>query len=312
MAARSWSVGRTMEMAGFARASARRRDERLGIHVLVDTDCPRWLACAVRDALVPQRPGGEVLVGALDEAPGDPAEADAALFLVRGGSCVRVARDYVACGVPVALVVEDALDTPRLPEVASGDLALVAGSDEDALLDRLSSWLSSSVGKQVALGANFPFCRERVCDALVRRCALQNAGVCALPFASGSDFPVMTANQMRLALDLSAANGRGLEAARLLDLAGVLAGAVVSRAAARGLLSVLPGLGLLVRSGVAAGGTLVLGEALRLRFSDGVDLPFSRPGATAPRSVATIAAPTGRKGPASSALEYMIIGGEAS
>ena len=82
----------------------------------------------------------------------------------------------------------------------------------------------------------------------------------------GSDLPLMTANQAKLALDIAAAHGRALEPARALELAGVVGGGLAWRAVARTLVSMLPGLGTLARVGVAYGGTLATGAALRLRF----------------------------------------------
>ena len=62
MSGRAWSVGRTAEVAGFARAAARRRDEGLRLLVLVDGTCPRWVIEATKGALLPERSSAEVIV----------------------------------------------------------------------------------------------------------------------------------------------------------------------------------------------------------------------------------------------------------
>lgn len=311
MSGRSWSVGKTAEVAGFARASARRRDERLLLHVLVDSACPHWIGCAVRDALVPQRPGGEVLVYGFLGAPHDPRDVDAAIMLVGERSSVEVPLTYARRGIPVALVAEGALDAPAFSEdeQSLANVSVVAGSSREALLDKLSRWLCSVIDKEVALAANFPFCRDVVVDGMVRRCALQNAGVTVLPLVSGSDFPVMTANQMRLALDVSAAYGKGLEPSRALELSGVLGLALAWRMVSRRLVAALPGLGLFARAGIALGGTLLTGEALRLRFDAPRLRPFSREGSSPVASLGGEPLP-----PVSStdAEGYVTIGGNAS
>ena len=52
MSGKGWSVGRVAEVAGFARAATRGRDERISAHVLVDPEAPRQLVLAVRDSNV--------------------------------------------------------------------------------------------------------------------------------------------------------------------------------------------------------------------------------------------------------------------
>lgn len=268
MSRRGWSVGRVSEVAGFARAASRGRDERLLLHVLVDSLCPRELALAVRDALVPERPGARVEVRRLAGArPGDELP-DAAVALVAPGSDVSAVRAYARAGVPVGVVVEGALEAPEL-DLEEGPAALVgvvAASSADALPDKLAAWLVSVCEKDLALAANFPFCRRAVVDSLVSRCALENAVVGVVRLVPGSDLPVMTANQLRLALDVAAAYGRPLEPARACELAAVVGAGLGWRALARALTRAVPGAGTLLRAGVACAGTLAAGAALRLRF----------------------------------------------
>ena len=131
---------------------------------------------------MPQRPGGEVLVYDFRRAPHDPRDVDAAIMLVGERSSVEVPLAYARRGIPVALVAEGALDAPAFSEdeQSLANVSVVAGSSREALLDKLSRWLCSVVDKEIALAANFPFCRDVVVDGMVRRCALQNAGVTAL------------------------------------------------------------------------------------------------------------------------------------
>lgn len=268
MAGKGWSVGRCAEVVGFARTAVRARDERVLIHVLVDPSCPRELVLAVKDALVPTRGGGQVrvmpLAGSLP-----PAEApDVALALMGPGSEPAGALAYARRGVPVALVVEGALDValPEVPEDVSARLGVVAASSPEVLADKLALWLASAVEKEIALAANFPFCRRAVTQRLIARCALQNAAVGAVHLIPGSDLPVMTANQAKLALDIAAAYGRPLEPSRAAELAGVVCSGLAWRTLARTLLGAVPGIGLIVRTGIAYGGTIATGSALRARF----------------------------------------------
>ena len=269
MAKGGWTVGRVAEVLSSGRAAVKGRDERIVLHVRVDPTCPRELARATRAALVAERAGGVVEVMSLSGAPGPGAETpEAALVLVGEGPCAEVASSYARSGVPVALVVEGALDAPavELPDQAAALVGVVAASSPEALPERLAAWLARVCDHTLALAANFGFCRRAVVDALVSRCAVENAAVGAISLIPGSDLPIMCANQAKLALDVAAAYGRGLEPARAAELAGVLAGGVGWRAIARILAGALPGVGSLVKAGVGFGGTMAMGGALRLRF----------------------------------------------
>lgn len=269
MAKGGWTAGRVVEVLSSGRAAMKGRDERVVLHVRVDPTCPSGLARAVRDALVAERVGGVVEVMSLSGAPGPGANGpEAALLLVGEGPCADLASAYARSGVPVALVVEGALDAPAvdLPDQTAALVEVVAASSPEALPERLATWLAHVCEHPIALAANFSFCRRAVVDALVSRCAVENAAVGAISLIPGSDLPIMCANQAKLALDVAAAYGRGLEPARVAELACVLAGGVGWRALARTLAAALPGVGSLVKAGVGFGGTMATGGALRLRF----------------------------------------------
>lgn len=268
MGGKAWSVGRMADVVSSGRAALRGRDERVCLHVLVDGAAPRELACAVRDLLMPERANAEVRVAPLAGArPGSEA-VDAAVALTAPGGAADAIAAYAGAGVPVAVVVEGALEAPRLAldDAAAALVSVVAASSADALAQKLAAWLASATEKGLALAANFPFCRRAVTDLLVARCAAENAVVGLVRLIPGSDLPLMTANQAKLALDIAAAHGRALEPARAVELAAVIGGGLTWRALARALVSLLPGLGTLARVGVAYGGTLATGTALRLRF----------------------------------------------
>lgn len=308
MASKKGSAGRILEVLSSGRGSLRGRDERIVVRVHVDPTCPADVARAVKSALVPVRSGAVVEVVGLDE-PVEGLEApDVVLVLVGEGDCRPLVSAYARSGVGVAMVVEGALDAPRveLPGQAEGLVGIVASSDPVALPGQLAAWLASATDKRLALAAGFPFCRRAVADALVSRCALENAVVGAVTLIPGSDFPVMTANQAKLALDLAAAYGRDIEPARAAELAAVLAGGLAWRGVARALLGTIPGVGALLKAGVGYGGTMATGNALRLRL-ELEDAAASAP-ESAPREKT---APEGRVqlGPAQDGDGYVTVGG---
>ena len=268
MAKRKVSFSQVADVVGSGRAALKGRDERVVLHVLVDVDCPRELASALRDSLVAQRRGGVVEVASLPGPLPEGDVPDAALVLVGSSRLDDVVASYARSGVPVALIVEGALDVPHfdLPEQASALVGVVAASSPESLPEKLSQWLVASTNKDIALAANFPFCRNAVVDALVARCAVENAAVGAISLIPGSDLPVMTANQAKLALDIAAAYGRGADLERAGEIAGVIGVGLVYRTAARALVGLVPGVGMLLKAGIGFGGTVATARAIRARL----------------------------------------------
>lgn len=268
MGSKAWSVGCVADVVSSGRASLRGRDEHVCLRVLVDDAAPRELVSAVRELLLPERHNAEVRVCSL-RGPHPGTEAvDAVVALAGPDADTAAIAAYVGAGVPVALVVEGALEAPALSldERTESLVSVVAASSPLALADKLASWLASATEKHLALAANFPFCRRAVSDLLISRCALENAVVGLVRLIPGSDLPLMTANQAKLALDLAAAHGRSLEPERALEIAGVIGGGLTWRALARALVTALPGIGTFARVGVAYGGTMATGTALRMRL----------------------------------------------
>ena len=202
MSRRGWSVGRVSEIAGFARAASRGRDERLLLHVLVDALCPRELALAVRDALVPERPGARVEVRRLAGArPGDELP-DAAVALVAPGSDVSAVRAYARAGVPGGRGRGGgARGAGARPRGGTGRARRCRGRlqrGRPARQARGMARLGVREGPR-ARRPTSPSAAGAVVDSLVSRCALENAVVGVVRLVPGSDLPVMTANQLRLA-----------------------------------------------------------------------------------------------------------------
>ena len=251
-------LGNLLEVLSQGRDSRADADEPLRFCVLVDLDAPRYLALAVRDALVPKTPTAAVDVwplgvrlDAIDELP------DAAV-VIPGASA--------GLGVPSCLVVPSALDAPDLgPDAQAGDLVgVVAASDAAALPQKLASWLVRAVGeKDVALAAAFPFCRQQVVDALALRCALENAALGAVSLIPGSDFPLMTTNQAKLAVQMSSCYGAPLSPRRAAELVGVVGAGMAYRSCARSVAGLLPGIGNLLKAGIAFGGTMATARGVR-------------------------------------------------
>ena len=106
----------------------------------------------------------------------------------------------------------------------------------------------------------------------VNATAVQNAGIGVVVFLPGADMPVMTANQMKMILQIAAAYGQPMTVERVKELLVVLGGAFVARSAARSVAGVVPGLGWAVKGAVGYAATLVMGRAAIEYFENGMGL----------------------------------------
>ena len=136
----------------------------------------------------------------------------------------------------------------------------------------------------------FPPFRDEACRQIVRRIAKENAlfslltalpnvvpSPIELPWAVGefaSDTAILTANQIRMAFLLAAANDRKVGyAAQKIELSSIVAGAFGWRALARELVGKVPlGAGLIPKAAVAYAGTFVVGKSVArsYRFGHGL------------------------------------------
>ena len=245
----------------------------LGVHV--DHSCPRWLAEAVRDALVPER-DAVVDVYQLD---GHPIVAGVDIGVVVAGRSEALVhgaiRSFAGARQYVVVVAESSLDIPetQLPAKLGQFVADVVASEDAPLLERLANALIDSTDKDVSLAANFAFCREAATARLVSRCAARNALMGIADFIPGAGMPLMTMNQINLGFDIAATYGQGLSARRIPEVAVIIAAGLVYRGAARLLLRGLPALGVAIKVGLAYGGTLVTGRMLAQHFMEGLPEP---------------------------------------
>ncbi len=264
-------VDKVMQVLGAGREAQKGQGEPFSVAVWVDPESPRALLEALRDALLPEQATGLVEVRSLRagfverEGPTDAA-------VVVPGACreeaVEAVRAFTHRGTPVALVVESAVEAPdaSLDEEHAALVEVVAASEPAHAMERLAKWLVGATDKGIACAANFPFCREAEVRSLVTSCAISNAAVGSLSLVKGADMPIMTANQAKLALDVAAAYGNGLDAMRAVEVAGVVGAGLAYRWVARVLSAALPGMGWLTKGAMGYVGTVATGRALQLRF----------------------------------------------
>jgi uncharacterized protein (DUF697 family) len=168
-------------------------------------------------------------------------------------------------GVPIVVLGPE--QTTRIPHVLATDvIPLRPGAGFP--VDELAALLGRKLDEEATqLAARLPELRRGIADALISRVARQNGILGAAIFVPGADFPVLTLNQLRLALRLAQAHGQTIDAQRLPEILAVVGGGLGFRALARQALSVVPVAGWAVKGAVAYTGTRAIGEAALRYFA---------------------------------------------
>ena len=163
----------------------------------------------------------------------------------------------VSHSIPCAVVVESAVEAPKIADSLynTGLISIIAGTTEEVLFDRLSSWIATATEKSVSFAAAYPLCRTQVVKQITAACAKENAAIGAVAFVPGSDMPLMTARQIRLALDITAAYNINVSVETIAELLGVVGAGFGYRTVARTVAGVVPGFGWALKAGMGYAGT---------------------------------------------------------
>lgn len=133
----------------------------------------------------------------------------------------------------------------------------------ETLAARMGEWFASVFPeKRLAFAAAFPFVRRTLAFELVAKASAQNAGIGAVAFIPGSDLPLMTLNQIRLAFDIAALYGIDFGARTAAGAAGIVGSAFLWRSLARQLAGAVPFLGWAAKAAIGYSATTAIGVAL--------------------------------------------------
>lgn len=265
-------IGRLADALKMGVSTLRDSDEPVRVAVFVDRTASPDIVAAVRDALVPQTTSALVRVAALDStAPEVKPDTDVALVLSCGSDLLEDAvRGIVVAGAPTVVLAESSVEVPFI-EHDTPMLGLIASTDRTGLLESLARWILDRTDKATAFAANFGFMRTAAANRTVASCALTNMATGALVFIPGADYPVMTAAQLGMMLELASIYGKPLHVERAYEAAGVAAAGLALRRAARALAPRSGRLGFAVKALVAAGGTAAMGRVLMEVYERDVD-----------------------------------------
>lgn len=253
-------------VAGFSEEVGRRAAEirAAGVPVMVVTSMPRLVA-DMASAYGNPIPEGDLVAPegvAGCEADGDAAcasgEIEGARVSVFAG--IRAKGSAGAGFAGAAAGSPDVLDAPILIDDAAA-----------AALDRrMGEWVVAACREKcLALALSFPFVRKPLSLEAVSATSLQNAGIGLVLFIPGADMPLMTLNQAKMLLQIAAAYGEPMSAARAKELAAIVGGAFACRSVARQVAGAVPAIGWAVKAGVAYAGTKAMGLAAVEYFERG-------------------------------------------
>jgi uncharacterized protein (DUF697 family) len=156
------------------------------------------------------------------------------------------------------------------PAVEEAEELELAALTEEAVHGKLVPTVVRAVEEErrLALARGYPPFRKAVCEDVIRRNAVQNAAIGALP-VPGADMPVMTANQGRMVLSIAASYGEEISVQRVRELVGVLGVGVGLRALGRQAVKLVPVGGWAAAGAIGYAGTLAVGRAAVLYFERG-------------------------------------------
>ena len=284
------------------------RTTPVSVSVLIDDTAPGDVAAHVRTAFLGAGSHARVTIGYFAGPAFEPYSGDDMAVIVAGTSedVGAHAAAIRAAGVPVMVVTSlpslvgdlasafgnpipegDLVAPPATPaatsdgEEAGEGPSAAAPDDVDApiaideaaaaALDRrMGEWVVAACHeKRLALALAFPFVRRPLSLEAVNATSLQNAGIGLVAFIPGADLPLMTLNQAKMLLQIAAAYGEPMSAARAKELAAVVAGGVACRNVAREVAGVVPGVGWAVKAAVGYAGTFAMGQAAVEYFERG-------------------------------------------
>lgn len=254
-------------VAGFSEEVGRRAAEirAAGVPVMVVTSMPSLVADMASaygnpipegDLVAPEGVEGCEADGDAACASGEVAGAHVSVFT--GIRAAKSAGAGAAAGFAGA-----AASSPDAPIPIDAAAAC-------ALDRRMGEWVVAACReKRLALALSFPFVRKPLSLEAVSATSLQNAGIGLVLFIPGADMPLMTLNQAKMLLQIAAAYGEPMSAARVKELAAIVAGGFACRSVARQVAGAVPGIGWAVKAGVGYAGTKAMGLAAIEYFERG-------------------------------------------
>jgi len=210
-----------------------------------------------------------------DMCLGDQVSYHALVFaLATPDMAYSLVRQALELELPTLIAVEEGLRAEAADYYGVSILEVISARKPELLVTQAATWFADNLGEhRMALAADFAFMRPALAQATITSTAKQNAVIATVFFLPGADLPVMTLNQVKMALQLAFIYGEELTLQRAAEAAVVVLSAYGSRAVARTATRDLPvALKWPVKIAVAFGTTLALGKALEMWLLHGPDI----------------------------------------
>jgi uncharacterized protein (DUF697 family) len=146
------------------------------------------------------------------------------------------------------------------------NIAFLPRMDSSGFVNALTSKILDIMpDEKIALAASLDPFKDETARRIIAKAASQNALIGLLVFMPGADMPLLTMNQIRMVLQLSALYRQEISLKRAYEILGVVAGGYVFRELARELVAFVPVLGWLAKGAIAYTGTMAIGR-LAIKF----------------------------------------------
>jgi uncharacterized protein (DUF697 family) len=254
------------------------RDESLKIGLFIDPRTSDETIDLIVKLFEPANEKTRVLVHILTEelSLGEKVSYDAMVFMVHSSD-----RDYAVIEqslgheLPTLLMVEEGYRQDAAYAYDMSILDVVSARKPELLVAQTSAWFADNLSEhRLALASDFTFMRPALAAATTAATAKQNAIIAAIFFLPGADLPVMTLNQIKMALQLAFIYGEELTFKRIAEITFVVLAAYGSRSAVRSLTQNQSRiLSWPVKIAVAYASTLAVGKGLELWLTKGPEIP---------------------------------------
>lgn len=255
----------------------------VSVNILIDETAAPDFQVFVRAGFNSESLNSRVMVSYFPtQAPDTALSCDLTIIAAAKNESVgAIAASFRNQGTPVLVVAENGEEVIALAKQSGNplpedDVVFLqdAAFDEELkgeLADKIGRWIVAAVDadKKLAFSIAYPFVRRPLAYDAISTTSLQNAGIGVVVFVPGADMPLMTANQIKMILQIAAAYGQPLGPERVVELLGVLVNAFIFRSISRQLAGLVPALGWAVKGTMGYLGTQAIGRAAIEYFEGG-------------------------------------------
>lgn len=262
---------------------AQAQNTQISITLLIDNSANEKLSAHIRNLFLTSNPNARVTINYFDDEYTYSNTSDDCAFIVAGTSVCspKLAKDILAHDIPV-FTITDSLNSLFEASRKAG----VEASKEDCaelrdftdksiskLNDRIGAWICAVLpSKETAFARTFNFVAHGVAKDCIAITTAQNAALGALPIVPGADFAILSANQIKMLIQIASAYGHDIDKDMLKEIGAVLVCGFGFKKVAKSMKKFVPVLGPFIGAGVAGGGTYALGCAILEYFDAGGDI----------------------------------------